>query len=83
MVCGSLFLILTCSRPLQTSFCWQCCQLLGLWHYFNLKVEQLSWKKWLKFALLGNFFSDLFKELQISYKKWFQVSFIAFFKKIK
>ena len=32
---------------------------------FNLKLEQLSCKKVLKFALLGNYFSDLFTEVKI------------------
>ena len=34
---------------------------------FNLKLEQLSCKKVLKFALLGNCFSDLLTEVQIWY----------------
>ena len=34
---------------------------------FNLELEQLSSKKVLKFALLGNCFSDLLTEVQIWY----------------
>ena len=40
---------------------------LGLSRYFNLKLEQLSDKKVLKFALLGNCFSDLLTEVEIWY----------------
>ena len=36
-------------------------------HSFNLKLEQLSSKKVLKFALLCNCFSDLFTEVEIWY----------------
>ena len=34
-------------------------------HRFNLKLEQLSSKKDLRFALLGNSFSDIFTEIEI------------------
>ena len=40
-----------------------CC----LSHIFNLKLEQLSCEKVLKFALFGNYFSDLFTEVEIWY----------------
>ena len=36
-------------------------------HTFNLKLEQLSGKKVLKFPLLVNCFSDLFTEVEIWY----------------
>ena len=34
---------------------------------FNLKLEQLSGKKVVKLALLGNYFSNLFTEVEIWY----------------
>ena len=37
------------------------------YHCFNLKLEQLSCKKVLKFVLLGNSFSDLITEVEIWY----------------
>ena len=40
-------------------------------HSFNLKLEQLSHKKVLKFALLGNYFPDRF----IAVKIWFEKTF--------
>ena len=36
-------------------------------HSFNLNLEHLSCKKGLKFALLGNCFSDLSIEIEIRY----------------
>ena len=39
----------------------------GLSHSFNLKLKQLNCKKVLKFALLGNYFSDFFTDVEIGY----------------
>ena len=40
---------------------------LGLCHWVNLKLEQLSEKKFLNVALLGNCFSHLLTEVEIWY----------------
>ena len=39
----------------------------GLSHSFNLKLEQLSSKNVLKYALLGNWFSELSTQVEIWY----------------
>ena len=61
-----LFLILTRPRPIQTYFF----DIFGnskAFHTFNLKLEQLSGKEVLTFALLVNCFPDLFIAVEISY----------------
>ena len=54
--------------------------ILGPWHSFNLKLEQLICKKALKFVLLDNYFPDLFTEVQIWYLKPFNFGLGRFFK---
>ena len=56
-------------QALSDWFLWQFWQLQGLSLIFNLKLEQLSHKKVLNFALVGNCFSDLFTEVKIWYYK--------------
>ena len=41
-------------------------------HSFNLKIEQLSCKKVLKFVPRGNWFSGIFPEVEIRYQKTFK-----------
>ena len=56
IVSGKAFLVLTHSRPIETErFC------------FNLRLQQLSFKKAQKIVLLDNCFSDLFSEVEIWY----------------
>ena len=45
---------------------------MRLSHYFNLKLEQLSFKKRANFVLIDNYFVDLFTEDQIWYRKLFE-----------
>ena len=62
----AFFLILTRPRPIQTYFF----DIFGnskAFHTFNLKLEQLSGKEVLTFALLVNCFPDLFIAVEISY----------------
>ena len=48
-----------------------------------MKLEQLNYKKTLKFVLLDNYFPDLFTEVQIGYWKPFKFGLRCFLKKIK
>ena len=45
----------------------------SLWHSFNLKLEELVYKKALKFIFPYNYFPDLFIEFQIWYSIPFQI----------
>ena len=71
-VSGNLFPILTPPDPFKLSF-FDNSNLVSLtvlltlrpFTLFNLKLEQLSCKKALKIALLGNCFFDLFTEVEI------------------
>ena len=65
-VSGNNFLLLTCPDPFKLDF-FDNFGNSKAFHSFNLKLEQLSCKKVLNFALLGNCFSDLFTEVEIWY----------------
>ena len=71
IVSGNIFLVVTCLRPLQKIFFLTMLVTLRSLHSFNLKLEQLSHKKVLKFGLLGNYFPDRF----IAVKIWFEKTF--------
>ena len=47
-------------------------------HRFNLKLEQLSGKKDVRFALLHNSSSDVFTEIEIWYYKNFKFVLVRF-----
>ena len=53
------------------------------WHSFNLKLEQLIYKKALKFVSVDNYFPDLFTEVQIWHWKPFKFGQGRFSRKIK
>ena len=53
------------------------------WHSFNLKLEQLIYKKALKFVSVDNYFPDLFIEVQIWHWKPFKFGLGRFSRKIK
>ena len=51
-------------------------------YYFSLKLEKLSGKNVLKFALLGNFISNLFPDVKTWYQKLFKFALGRFFRKM-
>ena len=51
----------------------------GAFHTVSLKLEQQSYEKVLNFALLDNYFTDLFTEVQIRYRKTFKFGPGCFF----
>ena len=81
IVSGNNFLIPTCPR--FDSLCKSKAFDTALIYSFNLKLEQLIFKKALKFVLLDNYFPDLFTEVQIWHWKPFKFGLWRSFKKIK
>ena len=51
-------------------------------YYFSQKLGKLRGENVLKFALLGNFFSNLFPDVKTWYQKIFKFALVRFFRKM-